>query len=240
MSDAHRHASGTAGAPLGATRRYSFTHVVTAAGKAKLTIPYRQRGSWDDFGVVESPEQEAFVARLLASVGVPVRYGYPGESLLPDVATLDRVWAALEAALQAPASDPPSATAQRTVSAAEAAAVSGALTARFLDLVSTVAGLSGEAFVCVHDAVDTSGPESTRAALWRRGDVLVGLDATAIESGYGVHGERGTFALKCALSDGRDVSACAAIDGRSGGDLSVTVRGVLDAQALADRFVAAV
>jgi len=238
MSDAHRHASGTAGAPLAATRRYSFTHVVTAGGEAKLKIPYCQRGSWDDFGIVEHPEQEVFVHRLLASLGVPVRSGYPGEFLFPDVASLDRAWAALEAALQATAAAPPAASAQRRVSADEAAAVSGALTARFLDLVSTVAGLSGEPFACVHDTIDTSGPESTRTALWRRGEVRVGIAATAIESGRGVHGERCTLTLESRLADGRDVSASAAIDARSGGDLSVTVRGVLDAPALADRFVA--
>ena len=68
--------------------------------------------------------------------------------------------------------------------------------------------------------------------------MLVGIAATAIESGRGVHGERCTLTLGIKLADGRDVSACAAIDARSGGDLSVTVRGVLDAQALAERFVA--
>ncbi|TAK18403.1 MAG: hypothetical protein EPO40_37110 [Myxococcaceae bacterium] len=146
MSDAHRHASGAADAPLAATRRYSFTRVVTAAGEAKLTIPFCQRGSWDDFGIVEHPEQEVFVHRLLASLGVAVRSGYPGEFVFPDVASLERAWAALEAAIQAPAAAPP--------------------------------------------------------------------------------------------ADGRDVSASAAIDARSGGDLSVTVHGVLDAPALADRFVA--
>ncbi|MBK8696238.1 MAG: hypothetical protein IPN17_29230 [Deltaproteobacteria bacterium] len=53
-----------------------------------------------------------------------------------------------------------------------------------------MAGLSGEPFACVHDTIDTSGPESTRTALWRRGEVLVGIAATAIESGRGVHGDR--------------------------------------------------
>jgi hypothetical protein len=53
-----------------------------------------------------------------------------------------------------------------------------------------------------------------------------------------VHGEHCTLTLASKFSDGRDVSVYATIDMRSGGDVSVTVRGVLDAQALADRFVA--
>jgi hypothetical protein len=71
------HLVGTGNAPLAATRRYSFTAHLVSDGESRLSIPYRQRGSWDDYGVVEQPEQEAFVRQLLASLGAPARTGYP-------------------------------------------------------------------------------------------------------------------------------------------------------------------
>jgi hypothetical protein len=239
MSDTIRQATGTGDAPLVATQRYTFQHVVTAAGEAKLTIPYVQRGSWDDHGIVERPEQERFVARLLASPDLSAKTGYPGEWIFPDVATLDRAWAALAAALRDPAATPPAATARRSVSREEAQAVAGGLTQRYLDLVSDVLGLSGAAFVRIHSQIDDAGWDPTRSERWRRGEVVVCLDATGIASGHGVHGERCNLTLASPPADGRDVGVYADIDMRSGGNVHITVRGVLDAQALADRFVAA-
>lgn len=241
MSDTLRYASGSGQAPLAATRKYSFTHVVTAKGEAKLQTPYVQRGTWDDYGVVERAEQEAFVYAMLKSLGINARVTYSGEWTMPDVATLDRVWAAIEATLRPPVKDAPVATVQREVSPAEARAVSERLTARVLDLVSVVAGVSRPSFVCVHSATTggtSEGDTPKRLELWRSGEVSVRLDATALESGAGVHGEESTYAIDGTLSDGRDASAHARIDLRSGGEVSVTVRGVHDARALAERLVA--
>ncbi len=95
MQDARAYLRGTGPAPLVAAQLYDFHRIVTAAGEAKLTIPYKQRGSWDDHGVVEYADQETFVEELLVSLGVVANGGYPGEWIFADVAALDRVWAAL-------------------------------------------------------------------------------------------------------------------------------------------------
>ena len=58
-----------------------------------------------------------------------------------------------------------------------------------------------------------------------------------LESAYGVHGEECTRKIVGKLTDGRDVSLYSRIDMRSGGDVSITVTGVLDAKALADAFI---
>ncbi len=238
MSDTIRQATGTGDAPLAATRRYTFNHGVTTAGEAKLTIPYVQRGSFDDHGVALWPEQEVFTEGLLAAQGLPSRRGDPGEWLFPDVAALGRAWAALAANLREAVSTAPVAIARCPVTKAEANAVAGGLTQHFLRLVSAVLGLPGTGFERFHSQIDDTGWEATRSERWRHGEVLVNLDAAAIQSGHGVHGEHCTLTLASKFSDGRDVSVYATIDMRSGGDVSVTVRGVLDAQALADRFVA--
>lgn len=236
MSDV-LHLRGSGDAPLLATREYSFARVVEPADAARLTIPRRQRGSGDEHDLVEHPEQAVFVARLLAARGVTARSDAPGEWSFADPAALADAWAALTAAVRPPASATPTGRAQRSVSRAQASAVSAALTRRFLDLVSAVLGLSGEAFVQLDARIDNNGYESTRIERWRRGEVYVDIDASAIESGHGVHGERCDYIIRGA-GDERDVRAYANIDMRSGGTLSVAVRGVLDAQALADRFVA--
>ena len=130
----------------------------------------------------------------------------------------------------------PVARAQRQVTRSEASAVAAALTPRFLALVSSVLGLGGPDFVREDSKIDYDA--GIRTERWRRGEVLVCLDATAIASGHGVHGERCELTLASKPGDGRDVRVYADIDMRSGGTVHITVCGVLDAQALADRFVA--
>jgi hypothetical protein len=231
------HLRGTAGAPLVATRAYDFHRAITPEGRHILSIPYSQRGSWDDHGVVTHPEQDVFLAHLLAPLGITHGNAYPGEWPLPDLAALDAAWAALTAALRDPAPTVPVAHAQRSVSRADAPAVSAALTARTLDLVSHVLGLTGDPFICTADDMDSSDYQTTRTVRWRRGECHVHLDAIAIESGYGIHGERSSHTIASPPADGRDVAVHTTLDMRSGGSVSVTVRGVLDAQALADRFI---
>lgn len=130
----------------------------------------------------------------------------------------------------------PVARAQRRVTRAEANSVAAALTPRFLDLVSAVLDLGGPGFSREHSNVDFDA--GIRTERWRRGEVLVCLDATAIASGHGVHGERCELTLASRPGDGRDVRVYADIDMRTGGTVHITVCGVPDAQALADRFVA--
>jgi len=232
------HLVGTGNAPLAATQRYSFTAHPAPEGESRLTISIVQRGSWDDYGIAEHPEQEAFVRDLLSSLGVPTRTGYPGEWLFVERAAFDTAFEALRAALREPLATAPVASAQRTVTAAEAPAVSSALMRRFLELVSKLAGLSGEDWVCFDKRIDSSGPETTRTEGWRRGEIYVKLDATAIESGHGIHGEQGTLSINSTLGGERDAQVAVHLDMRSGGNVSITVRGVLDAQALADALVA--
>lgn len=228
----------TGSAPLAATRRYSFRRSAPSEAPARLLIPVVYRSSADDFGEVERTEQNAFVEALLAELGVSFRAGYPGEWLFPDVTALDATWNALLERLGEPSAAPPRFAASREVSPAEAAAVAAGVTTRFLELVSRVAGLSGDDFACIDRRFDSSGPENTRTEVWRRGEVYVRVEATAIESGYGVHGERGTLSVSGVLGDGRDVQASTRVDMRSGGHVGVTVSGVLDAKALAERFLA--
>lgn len=227
------HLYGTGPAPLAASQRYSFR----VEGES-LFIPYVQRGSWDDYGVVERPEQAAFVERLLSSLGVAAANAFPGEYRCADRSALERVVAALGAALREPLATTPVGVASRSVGRDEAGAVSQRLTARFLELVSAVAGLGGQPFECLDRRIDSSGSETTRSETWRRGELVVQVAATAIESGHGVHGESATYAIEGVLTGERGARAFASIDMRSGGHLSVEVRGVLDAQALADAFVA--
>lgn len=94
--------SGTAGAPLDATRRYSFRRVVGSAGDAHLVIPVVHRVSCEDLGEVVEPEQEVFVRALIAELGGKANAGFPGEWVFPDVASLDVVWEALRARLREP------------------------------------------------------------------------------------------------------------------------------------------
>jgi len=228
---------GTAGAPLAATRAYDFQRTVTAEGRCTLSIPCSQRHQTDDTGTVTHPEQEAFVIRLLAALGHTAGPACPGDWHLPDVAALDAAWAALAAAVREPAAAVPVAHAQRSVARADAPTVAAALSARTLDLVSEVLGLGGGPFVCTADDIHSADYQTVRMVRWRRGDTTVHLDAIAIESGHGIHGEHGAHTITNPPSDGRDVTVSARLDMRSGGTITVTVRGVLDAQTLADRFI---
>lgn len=228
---------GTGGAPLAATSRYSFHRSVSVEGEPMLTISVVHRGSWDDYGVVKYPEQEEYVRRLVASLGVTARTGYPGEWIFAAASDLDRVWLALAEAVQAPAASVPAATAQRAVDQSEAGTVSAGLTGRFLALVDRVLGLSGDPFVCLENRVDNNGYEATRLERWQRDGVSVRVEGTGIESGHGVHGETCNYTVSSRGGDVRSVSAFARIDMRSGGVVSVTVQGVHGGQVLADEFV---
>ena len=88
---------GTGPAPLTAGQGYAFTYTVEVDGRARLSIPWAQRGSWDDYGSVIYDEQEAFVWAVTTEVAAATQSYYPGEWVFVDVATLDRVWAALAA-----------------------------------------------------------------------------------------------------------------------------------------------
>ena len=231
MSDA---LSGTAGAPLAATRAYTFRREGT-----RLLLPVCHRGSWDDFGIAERPEQEGFVRAALAALGVPASTGYPGEWVFPDVAALDRAWTHLEAVLRPPASVAPSVTLQRTVSAAEARAVSDGVRGAYFALGASGAGLGGEPFAPLDARVsDLESEAPTRTERWKGGGVLVNAAATGLGSGPGVHGEDVVWTVVGSLGDGRDAVARARIDLRTGGTVAVTVHGVNDAERLAERFLA--
>lgn len=229
---------GSGGAPLVATREYLFERGTTPTGQAKLAIPWLQRGSWDDHGAVERPEQELFVARLLASIGAAARTGEPGEWIFADAAELERAWAALAGSLRPPAPAAPTGQARRSVSRDEARSVAGDLLHRYLDLVQAVRGAAAGPRRCIDSRIDHGGWETTRLEVWQCGDIEVRLDAAAIESGHGIHGETSSLSTTTPDGEGRDASVHASIDMRSGGEVHVTVRGVLDAQALADRFIA--
>lgn len=230
---------GSGGAPLVASRNYSFNRATASSGAPALWISVVDRDSRDDFGTIEYAEQEEFVEKLIKSLGVAVRGGYPGEWIFADSSEQELVWLGLSEAIQPPAKTVPSVTAQRAVDEKEAGAVSAALTARFLALVDAVLGRSGGPFVCRESRVDNNGYEATRLERWQRDGASVRVEATGIESGHGVHGETATYTLADRGSDPRSVSAYARIDMRSGGVVSVTVQGVHGAQALADEFVRA-
>lgn len=229
---------GCAGAPLVATMEYQFERGFTPAGEGRLGIPWMQRGSWDDRGSVVRVEQEVFVDRLIASIGATARGGDPGEWIFVDPVDLECTWSAIVESLREPAKWAPTATAQRAVSREEAAKVADGLTPRFLALVQAVIGLR-EPFVCVDSRIDYGDyDQCTRRESWRSGDVLVSVEGEGITSGHGVHGESGSRTVTAPGSEGRGASVSSRIDMRHGGSVSVTVQGVLDGQALADRFVA--
>ena len=226
------HLTGTGPAPLAATREYTFTR----GAELTLEIPWRQRGPFDDFGAVEHAEQEAFLTMLFAELAVEAHAGRPGGFTFPDAAGLDRVWETIRRLLKPVVKAAPTASAKCKVTTGDAPAVDSVLTRRFLNLVSVVAGLTEGAFACLDQRLET-GDQTTRFENWKRGEVMVRVDATGIESAYGVHGEECTRKIVGKLTDGRDVSLYSRIDMRSGGDVSITVTGVLDAKALADAFI---
>lgn len=230
---------GCAGAPLVATREYRFERGTTPAGAARLGIPWQQRGSWDDHGAASRAEQAVFVERLIASLGATARGGEPGEWIFAEPAQLDRVWAALAAALVEPATRAPEGRGQLSVPRAAARAAANELTRRFVALAATVVGVPAGSFVCKESRIEHGDyDQCTRHELWCSGEVQVRVEGEGITSGHGVHGEVTSLRLAAPGLEGRDAIVHARIDMRSGGEVSVTVRGVLDAQALADGFVA--
>jgi hypothetical protein len=92
--------SGRGAPPLEPARRYVFRRVLGSGGEGHLLIPIVHRTSCEDAGEIEHPEQEQFVAALLAELGVAARAGNPGEWVFSDAATLDIVWNALRARLR--------------------------------------------------------------------------------------------------------------------------------------------
>jgi hypothetical protein len=226
--------SGTAGAPLRASRSYTFFERSLDDGKALLWISATQRGSWDDFGVVDHPEQDAWLRAFVRSLGVPFKEGYPGEWIFPDRAGLEHAWAALGAALAPPVTAPIVAERSRALTRDEASKLD--LGARYLELVSSVTGCS--MLEKQRSNVDTSGPEPIRTETWRGDHICARLSARGIESGVGIHGEECAWSIDARSGDERDARVTARIDARTGGHVSVTVRGVLDAEELAARFTA--
>ncbi len=102
-----RHTGGPA--PLQGNQEYAYHFDEFAQPEARsfaslttrflLRIPYRQRGSWDDFGVVEREEQQEFLTNLFRAAALDARLGYPGELLFPDEATQARAAQLLKEAL---------------------------------------------------------------------------------------------------------------------------------------------
>lgn len=227
--------TGTSLAPLVATRSYSFFTQVTAEGVATLWAPYKMRGPFDDQGVAEYPEQLAFLERWLA--GRPCRGTWSTEWTFVDAAALKATATALQAMLQPPAAKRPSATARRAVSAAEARAWDAQVLTRFLDLVCALSGAPRPGFVSIENRVNTDAYEPSRREVWVCGGLIVTLEARGIASSIGVHGEEASLTV-AGLPSEISVTGYSRIDMRSGGEVEVAVRGVLDAQPQADGFIA--
>lgn len=236
------HLYGTAGAPLAATVDYAFTRGPSSEGNPAITLRTYQRGSWDDFGTVEHPEQEAWLNRWLRARGEPFTTRYPGEFSWPDAASRDRAWEALAAVLRAPTNTVPTHTATRTVGADEARAVSQSLNARYFELLATLTGCNPNRFERYHHELLSDDAEPRRTERWKCVDGaetrFVTLLATGLGAGVGVHGEEVTLTLDAPLSHGRTASVYARIDLRTEAVVSATVAGVVDAEALAAACVA--
>lgn len=232
---------GTAGGPLAAVTRYTFTRGASNDGRPCIAIPFTQRGSWDDYGVVERREQEAWLWRFIASLGSSAQSGWPGEFIWPEASERDRVWSALREALRSPALAPPSVTLRREVRVDEARAVSEALTTRFCALLEALYGCDARRFERLSCDITDDEYEPRRNELWRcdDGDLSTHFRvvAKALSSGPGVHGEDVEYALDTGYSDGRSARVSARIDLRTGGTMSVTVAGTLDAEQLAGRWI---
>ncbi len=232
---------GTTTAPLAATIRYEFTRAQSNRGLPAIlipvAIPVRQRGSGDDYGEVERLEQQAWLWRFFASLDALPESGWPGEFLWPDEATRDRVWSALADTLRAPAKSPPSVTLERTVSAADARAASEAASTRFCALLAALYGCDERRFTRLSNTISDDDYEPVRNELWKcddvAGPVFFRVVAKGLGSGVGVHGEDASYVLDTGYSDGRTARASSRIDMRTGGSMSVTVAGALDAEQLA-------
>ncbi len=92
--------SGSAGPPLVPSRTDSFQCGTSSAGDPAILLPVAFRGSWDDVGVLDSPEHETFTLALARTLGVQARVGYPGEVCFASAYERDLVWLALEEALR--------------------------------------------------------------------------------------------------------------------------------------------
>jgi hypothetical protein len=124
--------SGTAGAPLIATREYTFFARDVDAPVVWMTTSHR--GTWDDFGEAERKEQETWMWAFVRGLGITtVPPDYPGNFGFADRTTLERVWSALSATLVEPPAAPPTSTRTRTIAATD-------LGARYLELVRRVIG----------------------------------------------------------------------------------------------------
>jgi hypothetical protein len=207
-----------------------------------ITLRTIQRGSWDDFGTVEHPEQEVWFHRWLRARGERFATRYPGEFTWPDAASRDRAWEALSAVLRAPSTAAPSHTASRTVGVDEARAVSQGLAARYFELLATLTGCNPNRFERYHHELLSDDVTPQRKERWKCVDGAetryVTLLAAGLGSGVGVHGEEVTLTLNAPLSHGRTASVYARIDLRTGGVVLATVAGVIDGEAIAARCVA--
>lgn len=232
---------GTAVAPLAAVRGYRFRRGASNDGRPAVLLPYVQRGTWDDFGVVEREEQERWAHAFLQEQGIAWQTRYPGELIFADDATRDRAWKAIGYAMRPPAAAPPSASASRAVVAGEARAVSDDLARRYGALLARVLGLTPTTFTRFHTDLRHEPEPPVRTEHWKSDDVERGphftLEAEALGGGVGVHGEVVTLGLRGTPRDGCGASAYARIDLRVGGTLSVTVTGVFDADDQAERFL---
>lgn len=184
--------AGTAGAPLIATREYTFFLREQPEGSV-LWMSTRHRGTWDDFGEAERPEQEAWMRSLVRELGVTtVPPDYPGSFCFANVAARDTVLSALESKLQKPLQSAPIAT--RTFAA------HGDLGPRFLELVKHVIG-------CY--SLEKAGER------WHCDNVWVRIEPSSMS-------------IDPRYDDPRDVRITV-----NGGEATLTVSGVLDAEEVA-------
>lgn len=239
MSTTTDRLDGTAHAPLAATRRYEFSRARSADDRPTITIPVHQRGTWDDYGVVDHAEQERWLWDFAISRGAQPQSGWPGEFIWPDAAARDLVWDALSSVLRPPTSAPPSVTLERAVGAAEARAVSEVVTQRFCALVSALYGCDARRFECLGSERSNDPSAPLRAGLWKCEGVAGPVFFRVLSEGDAsdVDIRDATFVIDTGDAYGRTARAHARIDARTGGTMSVTVSGVLDAQRLAERWL---
>jgi len=236
------HCGGTADAPLAAAQPYYFTRATSFDDRPVITLPTLQRGTWDDYGYVERPEQEVWFEHFLARIGMSTGGRFPGEFAWPDAATRDRVWNALGEALQPIVKPPPAVTLTLAMDAAEARARLADLRPRFCALAATLLGFDGPRFEQRYavPVPDTHPPQ--RKELWqhRAGErfLEVILHGTEVASDTGVYDASTILTIDRDASDGRTARAMVDLDPHTGGTLSVTVAGVRNAQQLAERFLA--
>lgn len=220
---------GTAGAPLAATVRYSFRRVTSALVDPRLEVPLTQLGALD---VCAHPEQAAFVARFVRSLGLAVRTPRPGVWFFDDDAALAVLWSGLATQLAEPDVTAPFANAQR-----EHRLDLDTARTRFFMLVADLLGLEDVAFERRARSEGDSGFAATSEEVWARGDVKVQISTELLESSQGIHGQVITLTLAGEHAGKRSARAYLSDDARSGASCSVHVAGVRSAQELADAFV---